>query len=333
MKRNWLVILLTVVSILANAQATDYSQLSAWAAHPAKWDPSDSIPAFCQDLRRDSSADVFFLHPTTFAGLNFARNAAIDNESVNRQTDTRVLQYQATIFNGSCRIFAPRYRQAHIRNFLQMNSDAAKAAFDTAYADLAAAFSYYLEHENKGRPIVIAAHSQGAMHALRLLHDFFDGKPLQQKLVVAYVVGWPIPRDAFAAIPFGRDPEQVGCVVGWQSYAVDYAGFELRYQPKPPGFCVNPITWLANETAAGPAEHLGALGKDFNSLHIAKVKARVDSATGVLRVTVPPGMGMGVITGNWHIADFNLFWMDVRHNVAVRIEAFRQKERAAGRQP
>jgi hypothetical protein len=44
----------------------DYSNLYYWAAHPGKWDYSDSIPSFLKNEVRDTSVDVFFLHPTTY---------------------------------------------------------------------------------------------------------------------------------------------------------------------------------------------------------------------------------------------------------------------------
>ena len=53
--------------------------------------------------------------------------------------------------------------------------------------DVKAAFQYYLEHYNNGRPIIIASHSQGTTHAKRLLKEFFDGTALQHQLVAAYL--------------------------------------------------------------------------------------------------------------------------------------------------
>src|ERR1035437_9628669 len=46
--------------------ATDYSRLYYWAASPQKHNYSDSIPAFLKSEIKDSSADVFYIHPTTF---------------------------------------------------------------------------------------------------------------------------------------------------------------------------------------------------------------------------------------------------------------------------
>src|SRR6185295_14274231 len=159
--------------------APDYSNLYYWAAHPEKWDYSDSIPSFLIHEIRDTSVDVFFLHPTTYT-TNFQNsnmNGDVNDSNLNRQTDIRTILYQASVFNGSCRVFAPRYRQAHLKAYFQMNSDQSKKAFDLAYEDLKSAFKYYLDHWNQGRPIIIAAHSQGSMHAVRLLQEFFDGKP------------------------------------------------------------------------------------------------------------------------------------------------------------
>src|SRR5437868_1951039 len=103
----------------ADLAAPDYSDLYYWAANPAKWDYSDSIPSFLKNEIRDSSVDVFFLHPTTFT-KNFktaAMNADVNDPGINHATDAGTILYQASVFNGSSRVFAPRYRQAHLKAF------------------------------------------------------------------------------------------------------------------------------------------------------------------------------------------------------------------------
>lgn len=64
--------------------------------------------------------------------------------------------------------------------------------FDLAYQDVKAAFLYYLEHFNQGRPIVLAGFSQGADMVLRLLKDVYHDKSLQDRLVAAYAIGWRV---------------------------------------------------------------------------------------------------------------------------------------------
>ena len=146
------------------SEAPDYSNIIYWAAHPYAKDLSDSIPRPLMKEKRDSMTDVFFVHPTTYLQHKKSPpswNASINDATINAKTDYSTILYQASVFNASCRVFAPRYRQAHIAAFFSEDSITTKKAFDTAYADIKNAFKYYLNNENKGRPIIIASHSQG----------------------------------------------------------------------------------------------------------------------------------------------------------------------------
>jgi len=155
-----------------------YSDLNYWAAHPYKHDAADSVPKpLRKNYRPDSTVDVFFIHPTTYTDKEKKSgwNAAIDNDTLNAKTDYTSILFQASIFNEAGRVFAPRYRQANYYSYFpQTKEDSLQAiqAFELAYADIKAAFEYYLKHWNNGRPIIIASHSQGTTHAKRLLKDF-----------------------------------------------------------------------------------------------------------------------------------------------------------------
>src|SRR3546814_7072434 len=50
------------------------------------------------------------------------------------------------------------------------------------------AFDYFLS-QNEGRPLILAAHSQGSLHLIRLLREKVAGTPLASRIVAAYVVG------------------------------------------------------------------------------------------------------------------------------------------------
>jgi len=128
----------------------DYSDLHYWAAHPWKWDPSDSIPAPLRNEKRDSAVDIFFLHPTmyTMKQKNNKLNADIDDEYINAKTDYSTILYQASVFNQHARVFAARYREAHISTYLIKDSVVAAAAFDLAYEDIKTAFEYFLQYYN-----------------------------------------------------------------------------------------------------------------------------------------------------------------------------------------
>src|SRR5204862_6835977 len=145
-----------------------------------------------RNRQSEAIADVFFVHPTIFTEKptnQYRWNANVDDGIINHQIQNSTILNQATIFNGSCRVYAPYYRQAHLYAFYAKNKVDGQRSLNLAYEDVKAAFEYYLQHYNNGRPIVIASHSQGSYHCERLLKDYFDGKELQKQLVMAYLVG------------------------------------------------------------------------------------------------------------------------------------------------
>jgi hypothetical protein len=302
----------------------DYAQLSYWAASPYKYDCSDSLPSFLQGERRDTSADVFFIHPTSYTSdlMTASWNADLSDTSVNHQTDVRSILYQASVFNGSCRVFAPRYRQAHLKAFIAKESDLSKDALDLAYSDIKRAFQYYLKHDNNGRPIIIASHSQGSHHAVRLLQEFFDGTPLQQQLVCAYIIGWAFDAGNFHHIPIGDSAAALHCVVGWCTFQ---NGEEPHYFKIDSGhaMCVNPLTWTTSTQWAPEAMHQGSIFRDLNTLYPHIISAGIDPKDHVLWVKLPDTLKAKLKnTKNLHVVDYNLFWMDIRKNVEVRVQAF-----------
>ncbi len=268
-------------------------------------------------------ADVFFLHPTTFIKeiRNSALNADVNDDALNKETDEKTILNQASVFNNCARIFAPRYRQAHLKAYFRPNSDNSKEAFDTAYADLKKAFQYYLDHYNQGRPIIIAAHSQGAMHAIRLLKDFFDNKPLQNKLVCAYVIGWQIKPGDFNTIKTGQKADDINCIVGWRSFR---AGENSRWSQVEKGgsVCVNPISWTTTQEKVSKEKSKGAVGKNLSKECKQCIGAQI-SPEGVLWVELPEEYSQQFERlKNLHIGDYNLFYEDIRENAALRVKTF-----------
>ena len=113
----------------------NYAELSSWAAHPAKWDPSDSIPKPLRSQQPDQQVDVFFIHPTTHTSKETAdqTNGDLNDAYLNAKTDYSAMLYQASVFNASARVFAPRYRQGHIQQFYATDTIKSRQAFELAY--------------------------------------------------------------------------------------------------------------------------------------------------------------------------------------------------------
>jgi hypothetical protein len=309
-----------------NSPIPDYANLNNWAAHPWKKNPSDSLPTKLRpQTNNDSLVDVFFLHPTTYTQKDkpLGWSGDINDALLNAKTDYSTILYQASIFNEGTRVFAPRYRQAHYgAYFPKTASDTtlAIAAFATAYEDVKNAFQYYLDHYHNNRPIIIAAHSQGTTHAKLLLKQFFDGKPLQNKLVVAYIVGIPVEPNYFTSILPCVTPQQIGCFCTWRTYKNGHKPFYVKKENYT-AVVTNPITWNEATTYASRKANKGAVIKNFNKIvpHVADAQI----ADGVLWASRPRFFGSILYrTKNYHVGDFNLYYMNIRANVKERIGAY-----------
>jgi len=305
------------------ATLPDYSRLDYWAAHPLKKDLSDSIPPPLEAITiRDSTTDVFFLHPTTLTmASELEWNASFDDSVLNAKTDRTTILFQASAFN-ECRLFAPRYRQAHLRAYFTSDTASAHKAFDLAYEDIRTAFQYYLDHYNQGRPIIIASHSQGTTHAERLLKEFFENKPLAHRLVAAYIIGMAIPSDYFSGLQPCRDSSSTGCVIGWRTYK---SGYEPPFvkEEKSGSWVVNPLTWTMDDQEAPRRLNKGAVLTNFSRLVPEVTDAQIHD--GVLWVHRPHFPGSILLrTKNYHIGDINLFYLNIRENMRTRIRSFRE---------
>jgi hypothetical protein len=325
--------------------APDYSRPDTWAAWPGRPSGADARPPGIGNapLSPDVQADVFFIHPTTYLKGD-ENNARFDEPgSPMTQIDSGVLRFQASAFNGCCRIYAPRYRQASIGTFSHPADAASQAAYQLAYSDVLRAFDYYIAHENQGRPFIIASHSQGSLHAARLLQERIAGKALLKQMVAAYVVGFYVPQDIErAGIPECRAAEQTGCVIVWNTVkegASDrkrqesrFAWIDGRYQMLGTRklVCVNPLNWSADGEASADL-NMGALpgvrgGAELRAVVPGLTGARCDGAS--LYISIPLAERSGFVDpltmlGSYHIFDYNIFYTNIRINAEQRVLAWR----------
>ena len=319
--------------------APDYSDPASWAALPDRADGADVVPAGESDGQATAIADVFFIHPTTYYKDDHW-NQPIDDADANRITDEAVLRGQASAFNEAGRVYAPRYRQATLGVFLSRDKTDSYKALRLAYADVSAAFRYYLEHYNDGRPIIIASHSQGTRHAIPLLSEFFAGKPLHDQLVAAYAIGFALPVDHFDrtlnGIPSCRTATDTGCLINYVTMleggdisamgSETYIPYGDLYEPNDGKsfHCTNPLTWTTDATRAGAADHVGAVQFERKSTDAPMVDrnyvtgAWCDQA---LFVTLPDRKYRR-LGKNLHVVDYPLFYMDIRKNAVARATAF-----------
>lgn len=308
--------------------APDYSREECWAALPDRKDEADEVPATCttKDAQATAVADVFFIYPTIFTYKPTGKNkwnADIHDSVLNKKIDEGTIKYQASIFNAAGKIYSPRYRQAHLTAYYTRDSIVKEKSFSIAYTDVKAAFEYYLAHYNNGRPIIIASHSQGTTHAIKLLKDFFDSKPLSKQLVAAYMVGMDVKGSYYETLKPCEEPAATGCYISWRTYAADY--FPKFYNiPDEYPVCTNPLTWRTDSVYADRTLNKGAVLRDFNKIIPQACDAQVKDA--VLRINKPYIKGRFLLNiKNYHIVDYNLFYINIRENAVERVKAFEKR--------
>ena len=237
--------------------------------------------------------------------------------------DGSIMSGQANVFNGAARVFAPRYRQAQIYAFLALE-EGGNDALELAFTDIETAFEHYMMEFNNGRPYILAGHSQGALLTRWLLERKITGTPLLERMVAAYPIGYPMKATELAEslpdIPVCASALQTGCLASWNTIGDGYRPFE----PTEGNVCVNPLTWTNDGKQGNFEDNDGALTRKSETLMKAISDARCDNGmlyVSEIRTDVYdslPNMG----TGNHHLLDYALFWLDIRNNVTARVTAF-----------
>jgi hypothetical protein len=129
-------------------------------------------------------------------------------------------------FAGTCRLFAPMYRQFTLKALgAAMGPNPVPFDRTLGYSDVLAAWKDYLAHDNHGRGFVLIGHSQGSSVLAQLIASEIDGKPIQARMVSAILMGisLPVPKGAdvggaFKHIPVCRSNGQIGCVIAFSDF-------------------------------------------------------------------------------------------------------------------
>lgn len=325
----------------------DYADPALWFAQRhgvpgegPRWRPVGAVPAGAT-----LPAAVFFIHPTSHFDRG-AWNAAPDDGQANARAET-FLRGLASPFGAAAEVWAPRYRQATLGAFLTDKPEGAKA-LDAAYGDILAAFDQFAAVADPRLPIVLAGHSQGAFHLMRLMRDRVAGRPIAGRIAAAYVVGWPVSlaHDLPAmGLPACHGADQPGCILSWQSFAepadprmvldayARFPGLDGQSRKGTPFLCVNPITGRQH-SAAAPDVNLGTLVPNMALNGAALVPGLVGArcgGDGFLLIGPPPSLGPLVMPGNnYHVYDIPLFWANTQADVARRVRAWHRAQRGAG---
>ena len=300
----------------------NYSDKDSWAVLPENI--PDEISTFNFDKNK-KEADVFFIYPTLIDSKNQREwNSDIWDEDIRNDVINRPVKYQASAWLDAGNLYVPYYRQAHIRVFNDKFRVDGDKALNLAYNDIKEAFSYYLENFNNDKPFIIASHSQGTVHAKRLISEFIDGKELQKKLIAAYLVGIKVFEDEFKNIKPMNSPDETGGFVTWNTFKLNKYPRKDNYENWfKGGVTTNPITWDDSKETKKDL-HKGLLYRD---LKIFSQNIDIKLIDGIVWSSIPnvPGKILLQTVRSYHFADINLFWVDIRENAKLRVDQWFKK--------
>src|SRR6185436_19688632 len=213
------------------AQPNDYSKPETWLCRPGRKDScavdlTTTIVAANGKFKKESfkaaknaPVDCFYVYPTVSLdqGGNSDMTAGPEEHGV-------ILQ-QFARFSSVCRVYAPLYRQVTLTALRSIISGKAMPVDrQLGYNDVLDAWNYYLKNDNAGRGVVLIGHSQGSGVLTQLIRNEIDGKPVQEKVISALLLGTNLPVEkgkdvgAFQHIPLCKSASQVGCAVAYASF-------------------------------------------------------------------------------------------------------------------
>ena len=320
-------------SLFSNFEISDppnYELYKSWAVHP-KID--SNIFSELKSKDKKLPVDIFFIYPTMLSDKNdISWNANIYDSKTRNYILDSTIKYQSSAWSSTGNVYVPFYRQAHLRVFRESFwKNGGEQAYEMAYQDIKKAFEIFLKKYNKNRPIIIAGHSQGAGHAKRILQDFFDNKPLEKKLIAAYLIGTKITDKDFSSIKLMTNKNETGGFVTWNTYRLmskrktEKAVFTVNPEWIEGALCTNPVTWDSSKTS-NYDDHKGFLYLN-NKIYPKTVK--IEDMDSKIYIRLPK---MGILkkllvssVKDYHKADINLFWEDIRINSINRSKSYLSK--------
>jgi hypothetical protein len=214
-------------------EPNDYGNENSWLCRPGRHDACDvdlatTVVGAEGQLNRETwtldpnaPIDCFYVYPTVSTDPTPNSDMHADPAELN------VVRIQFAHFGSKCRPYAPLYRQVTLAGLRRALSGGGAAPMDRGigYDDVRNAWQYYIEHDNKGRGVVLVGHSQGSIVLAELIRREIDGEPVQSRLVSALLIGTTlaVPRGkdvggAFQHVPLCRSSSQTGCVVTYASF-------------------------------------------------------------------------------------------------------------------
>ena len=290
---------------LLTGESPDYASEAFWYDTGCSPDPAKT--------------DVFYVLSTTLIHAEDENGKTVFNSTLS--TEDRALMadeyefMQKEMFGGGqFNFIAPYYRQMTFEAYEDPTQMQKIKAISTAAADVTAAFDYYMQNINGGRPFIVAGFSQGGMLTTNLLKHMTAEQ--FSRLIAAYSIGFQVTEKDLEnpqVIPADGE-EDLGVIVSFNSVAsTDTIWEQIEGEG---ACCINPLNWKTDGT---PAEL--CINGDRATVHIDE-KYQVLVVEG-LDTEKYDGQGYPIEKGVYHMWDPHFYTAEINKNAALRAALYR----------
>ena len=284
---------------------------------------SDATQWYISD--RQADADMFYVISTEIGDYQL-KDGTVRHLADTYLEQTRQPMYGEmlgvdTLTSGKLNYYSPYYRQCSLQSFA---SDSAAIRFNIALDDVRRAFAYYLEHQNNGRPFVLAGFSQGAMIARELLKEMDES--VFQRMVAAYLIGIKLSADDLAENPHirpAKGADDTGVTICYNSMRGEDANY-----PSDNGsnvLAINPVNWRTDDAVAELITEPSPM-KPVHEQQKDSMTVQLDTKSNLLLVKgysatdyVLPLIGT---TTSYHTREIWLYRDQLKENIQQRVDAF-----------
>ena len=302
---------LTVSSCRTNSGGTDtfIPEVPDWSDAAAWYISVPEVPA----------ADIFYILPTCVWDWT-AENGQSCRYSDYTRTD-HIEAFRPSVglaedifAQGQYGFYCPYYRQISLNVWMD-GEEAVEELFPLSMEDISAAFDYYLDNYNKGRPFVLAGFSQGGKAVVELVKHL--PAEAYERMVAAYAIGYRISDEEVEQYPQlhpATDSTGTGTIISYNSVASPEAACAVL---SPSDICINPVNWT---TGATPAELNDSVTVTVDTDHHLLIVDGLDPEQYWM-----PSLAPMFSKGNYHLQELTLYQDHLRRNTALRIRNFSDK--------
>jgi len=280
-------------------------------------------------LEKDGNyaVDLFYIYPTIVEDNPEGPLADMKDMDM---ASKEIYVVQASAFADYTNVYMPYYRQltfSTAETCQDYDSLLKLLRCSTPYQDIEDALDYYFCNYNKGKPFILAGHSQGSSIIINILTDYMQRHPMYlRRMVAAYPIGYAPSREMFCKYPnlkFAKGETDTGVVVSWNTEGPEAFGKSILLPEHP--MVINPLNWKTDDTYAGPEWNKGCMSHENFRIVKGYTDAQINLERGTLICTKSDKWTVAEGTfseQSLHELDYALYYNNIRENGRKRIDAY-----------